>query len=308
MLWLNIKRVVRGGFTSFIRNGLISLSSILVMTVTLFVIGSVIFLLAMLNASLNDLKGRVDINVYMMTDASEPDILALQSALEGLPEVKSVQYISADQELANFKERHANDQPTLDALNEISGNPLGAVLNVTAKDPSQYEAIAQFLQSGSALSKDQQVIVSKVNYQDNETAISVLSKIITSAKRLGFALAAVLVVISVLIIFNTIRLAIYNSREEIAVMRLVGASSKYVRGPFVIVGVLYGVVAGLLTTAIFYPLTYWLGTATANFFSGINVFNYYTQNFGQIFTVIVGSGVILGAAASYWSVRRYLKI
>ncbi|KKU68323.1 MAG: hypothetical protein UX89_C0005G0037 [Parcubacteria group bacterium GW2011_GWA2_47_16] len=308
MFWINIKRVIKAGFVSFWRNGFVSLASVLVMTVTLFVIGSVIFLLATLDSSLNDLKSRVDVNVYLTTTASEDDIASLRQALQGLPEVKAVEYVSRSEALDNFKNRHENDQPTLDALAELSDNPLGAVLNITATDPNQYESIANFLKSDNALAKGRQVIVAKVNYDDNKTAISVLSKIIISAQRLGLAVTVVLVIVSLIIIFNTVRLAIYSARDEISVMRLVGASNKYIRGPFVISGIMYGIIAGIITLGVFYPLTYWLGSATANFFNGINVFHYYTVNFGQIFGIIMGSGVVLGAVSSYLAVRRYLTI
>ncbi len=308
MFWTNIKRVVRAGFVSFWRNGFVSLASVLVMTVTLFVIGSVIFLLATLDASLNDLKSKVDVNVYLTTTAPEEAILGLKQSLQALPEVKSVLYTSRAQALENFKKRHENDAPTLEALQEVSDNPLSAVLNVVAQDPGQYEAIANFLKSDNALSKDQKVIVRKVNYDDNKTAITALSRIIDSARKLGLAATLVLVIISLLIIFNTIRLAIYTSREEISVMRLVGASNKYIRWPFMISGIMYGVVAGILTLVAFYPLTYWLGEATANFFSGINVYHYYLANFGQIFGIIMGSGVFLGAVSSFLAVRRYLNV
>ena len=308
MFWTNIKRVIKAGFVSFWRNGFVSLASVLVMTVTLFVIGSVIFLLATLDSSLNDLKSSVDVNVYLTTTAAEDDILSLKRVLEGLPEVGAVEYVSRAEALANFKERHENDQSTLDALAELSDNPLGAVLNVAATDPNQYESIANFLKSDDALVNGRQMIVAKVNYDDNKIAISVLSKIILSAQRLGLAVTVVLVIISLIIIFNTVRLAIYSARDEISVMRLVGASNKYIRGPFVISGIMYGIIAGIITLVTFYPLTYWLGTATANFFNGINVFHYYTANFGQIFGIIMGSGVVLGAVSSYLAVRRYLTI
>src|SRR3989338_10954835 len=116
MFWTNIKRVIKAGFVSFWRNGFVSVASVLVMTVTLFVIGSVIFLLATLDSSLNDLKSRVDVNVYLTTTAAEDDILSLKRVLEGLPEVGAVEYVSRAEALANFKERHENDQSTLDAL------------------------------------------------------------------------------------------------------------------------------------------------------------------------------------------------
>src|SRR3989338_5858674 len=202
MFWTNIKRVVKAGFVSFWRNGFVSLASILVMTVTLFVIGSVIFLMATLDSSLNDLKSRVDVNVYLTTTATEDDISSLRQDLQALPEVKAVEYVSRAEALENFKNRHENDQPTLDALAELSDNPLGAVLNITATDPNQYESIANFLKSDNALAKGRQVIVAKVNYDDNKTAINVLSKIILSAERLGLAVTVVLVIVS-LILFST---------------------------------------------------------------------------------------------------------
>lgn len=278
------------------------------MTVTLFVIGSVIFLTATLDASLNDIKNKVDINVYMTMNASDEQIMSLKKTIEDLPEVKEVVYVSQAEALDNFKARHANNASMLAALDEVDGNPLSAVLNIVAKDPGQYETIANFLQSDSVLSQDNQSIVRKVNYEDNKTAINVLSKIIDSSRKIGFAVTIVLMCISILIIFNTVRLAIYSAREEISVMRLVGASNKYIRGPFIISGVMYGVVAAIVTLAIFYPLTYWLGTATENFFSGINVYKYYIVHFGEIFGIIMGSGVFLGAVSSYLAVRRYLRV
>lgn len=307
MFWTNIKRVVRAGFVSFWRNGFVSLTSVLMMTETLFVIGSVIFVMATLDASLNEIQSKVDINVYMTMSAPEDQILALKKTIENLPEVKSVVYISQETALQNFKDRHADNASMLSALEEVAGNPLSAVLNVLAKDPGQYETIAKFLQSPNALSQDSQSIVRKINNEDNKTAIDVLSKIIDSARTIGWIVILLLVVISVLIIFNTVRLAIYSARDEISVMRLVGASNKYVRGPFVISGVMYGTIAGIIVLIIFYPLTYWLGPSTV-IFGGINIYSYYIIHFGEIFGIIMGSGIVLGAVSSYLAVRRYLTI
>ena len=308
MLWSNIKRILRAGFVNFTRNGFVSLAAVLIMTVTLFAIGSIIFIIVGLNASLTEIKSKVDISVYFTTTAPEEGILSIKKSLEALPSVSSVTYISQTEALDNFKKRHDGDSLTLQALDELGGNPLGAVLNVSAKDPSQYESIASFLKGDSALSASQSSLIDRVNYFDNKTAIEKLSNIINAAEKLGFALALVLVIISIIIAFNTIRLTIFISRDEIGVMRLVGASNKYIRGPFVISGVLYGLVSGLITVAIFYPLTRYVGQYSANFFSGVNFFSYYTDNFGQFFLIIVGAGVVLGAISSYLAVRRYLKI
>lgn len=308
MIWTNIKRVARAGFINFWRNGFVSLTSILIMVITLSVITSMIFLLATLGSSLDDLKNKVDVNVYFLTTAAESDILSLQKSLLALPGVAAVQYVSATDTLANFEARHANDQLTLQALSELPGNPLGAVLNVRASDPSLYASIADFLKSDNALSKDHQVIIDKVNYYDNKTAIDNLTRLIHSAERFGVILTFVLAALSIMISFNTIRLAIYTARDEISVMRLVGASNKYIRGPFVVSGIIYGIVAGVITLALFYPITYWIGSAAGSFFGAINVFRYYVENFSQIFLVVMGSGVLLGGASSYLAVRRYLTL
>jgi len=308
MIWLNIKRIVKTGFVNFWRNGFVSLSTILVMTVTLFVIGSVIFLSVILRTSLDELRNKVDVNVYFVTSAQESDILVLKKSIESLPEVAQVEYVSREQVLDNFKKRHENDSLTLQALDELGENPLGAALNIRAVETSQYEGIAKFLEGRNVVSTDGAPIIDKVNFYQNKVAIDKLTKIIDSSERLGFAITTVLIVLSILITFNTIRLIIYISREEVSVMKLVGASNKYIRGPFMMSGLMYGVLSGVLVLLIFYPLTYWLGKATANFFSGLNVFDYYLSNFGQISLIIVGTGIVLGALSSALAISKYLKV
>ncbi len=308
MFRTNLKRIAKAGFFNFFRNGFVSLSSVLVMIITLSVIGSIIFFSAVLNTTLEEIRNKVDVNVYFVTTAPEQDILSLKSSLEKLPEVLTVTYVSRDEELAAFRARHQNDSLTLQALDELGDNPLGAKLNIKAKEPQQYQGIADFLQGDNILSKDGTRIVDDINYAKNKDAIDKLSRIIETADRLGLAFTLVLIVVSILITFNTIRLVIFISREEISVMRLVGASALYIRGPFVVGGVLYGFVAGIVTLVLFYPLTLWFGKMTSNLFITFNPFHYYVSNFVQIFLAIVGSGIAVGAVSSYLAVKRYLKI
>lgn len=308
MFTTKLKRVIRTGFFNFWRNGTVSLASVLVMMVTLTTIGLISFSGAILDTSLAELRNKIDINVTFVPSASEEDILEIKHSLESLPEVLLVTYISRDEALQAFKERHANDPAILSALDELGENPLGSVLNIKARDPSQYASVAEFLESGSAISSSGLTIIDRVNYFQNKVAIDKLTNIINSADKLGFALTIILAVISMLIAFNTIRLTIYIAKDEIAVMRLVGASTTYIQGPFVVVGVIYGVVAGLLTLLVFLPITFWLGSATASFFAGFNIFSYYLQNFFQIAFIIMISGVLIGALSSILAIRKYLKV
>lgn len=306
MIWINLKRVMKTGFVQFWRNGVVSLSAVLVMVITLFVIGGLIFSSAMLESSLHEIQDKVDINVYFQTNTSEDQILEVKKTLETLPEVDYIEYVSREMALENFIQRHQDDQRTLEALDELDENPLGGVLNIKAKETSQYEGVANFLEQNYPYN-DGTSIVERVNYFQNKEAIEKLSQIIDAGNRLGVFLTIVFIIISIVITLNTIRLAMYISRDEISVMRLVGASHNYISGPFVVTGAMYGLVAAIVTLILFWPITFWLGPLTKNFFGGISVFEYYINEFGIIFLVIISAGVFIGSVSSFLAIKRYLR-
>jgi len=307
MLWINIKRISKTGFVQFWRNGVVSLSAVLVMIITLFVIGLVIFTSALLTRSLQSIEDKVDINVYFTTLAEETEVLKIKQAIEALPEVAFVTYVSPEEALENFRERHKNDQKTLEALNELASNPLGAVLNVKAKEASQYEGVATFLDQNYPTTIDGS-IVERVNYFQNKQAIDRLGQIIDAGERLGAIITILFIVISIVITLNTIRLAMYISKDEIHVMKLVGASGRFITGPFLVTGAMYGIVSSIVTLILFWPFTFWLGPITERFFVDVNLFEYYLSSFGQMFLIIVGSGIVIGSISSLLAIKRYLKI
>ncbi|OGD67714.1 hypothetical protein A2442_04045 [Candidatus Campbellbacteria bacterium RIFOXYC2_FULL_35_25] len=303
MFITNTKRIIKAALVNFWRNKTVSMSAVLVVSITLLVFGSLIFSNAALDSVLLQLKDKVDINVYFTVDAGEEDILELKKSLESFPEVESVEYVSREMALENFRKNHENDQTTLEALDELGDNPLGATLNVQANETDQYESIAKFLGENSSSSS----IIDKVNYYQNKLVIDRLTKIISNTERVGFVVTLILIIISIIITFNTIRLAIYIAKEEISVMMLVGASNRYVRGPFVIEGVLYGIISSALALIIFLPVTFYLGSFTEKLL-GVNVFEYYLTNFFHILLILLVSGVFLGVFSSYLAVRKYLKV
>jgi cell division transport system permease protein len=310
MFWLNTKRVLLAGVQSFFRSGFVSLSSIFVMTITLFMIVSMFFLGGFLNFTLDSVKDKVDINVYFITSAQEIDVLSVKKSLETLPEVSKVEYISKDQALANFKEKHSGDELTLQAIDEIGENPLGPLLNIKAKDPSQYAGVARFLDSTNTglLSSGGSKIIDKVNYSQNKIVIDKLNSIIKSTNMIGLWLAIIFIIISILITSNTIRLIIYMRKEEISVMRLVGASRKYVKGPFIVNGILSGFVSAIIVVVAFLIFTLWFSHSAYNFyFGGFNMFSYFSKNILLILGITFGTGTVLGIIASYFAVRKYLK-
>jgi len=297
------KRILKIGVINFWRNRWITLATVMVMVLMLFVTGSLLFSSVLLSSSIDRIEKKVDISVYFTVDASESDILALQDELNNFPQVEAVEYVSRAQALENFKARHTNNALITQSLEELGENPLGASLNIQAQNPEQYESVAKFLNASSYSG-----IIDKINYFQNKLVIERLSNILTSARAAGWGATLVLAGVVLLVAFNTIRMAIFTSREEIHIMRLVGAENNYIRGPFIIVGMLYGVVSAIITTIFFYPITFWLGPKAEGFFGGPNLFNYFIANFFQIFLLLLGVGIVLGALSSIIAIRKHLNI
>lgn len=308
MNWMIIKRMLVSGWKNFVRGGAVSAATVLIMTVTLAIIGSLFFLSALLSYTLAAITEKVDVSVYFVTSASESDIFAVKDQLEKLPQVASVSYTSATDALAAFRARHASDQLTLQALNELGGNPLDASLEIHAKNPSQYESIVSFLEASPALSAGGTSIIDRVNYAQNKDVIDRLSLAIQATREIGFAIVILFAIASILIAFATVRLAIYTAKDEVAVMRLVGASNPYIQGPFIITGIITGITAAILVLILFWPATWYAGIKTAGWFGGFNVANYYANHFTAIFFILIFSGTALGAIASVFAIRKYLKI
>ncbi|MCA9358737.1 ABC transporter permease [Candidatus Kaiserbacteria bacterium] len=300
------RRVVKAGFVGFWRNAYVSLASIFVLTVALFVIGSTMFVDQLLATSLNTLQSKVDINVYFVPDAPEDEIERIKNAVAALPDVASVQFTSREDALRIYRENNQNDEISLQALEELEENPLGANIAIQAKETSQYESVARFLEEQRALEKPSVPVIDEVNFARNKESIDTLTSIIKATERASFIIMIALLIAAVLITFNTIRLAIYTSREEIAIMRLVGASNMFIRGPFMLQGIMYGFISGVLALLFFYPILVWVGPETESFFE-INLFTYYISNFGEIFGILVGIGVVLGLVSSTLAVARYLR-
>jgi cell division transport system permease protein len=300
------KRIIRWGLINFYRNTTVSITSILMMTVTLMVIGTIIFLNAILGFSLAQIQNKVDVNVYFYPNVAQVRIDEVQNMIQQLPEVAHVEYVSEDQVLADFKARHAQDALTLQGLEELGTNPLGGMLNIRAREAGQYESIAKVIDSSMSGQTGRSTIY-KVNYAQNKQIIERLTDIMHSVQRVGVAITIFFIIISFLITFNTIRLAIYMARDEIVNMRLVGAENKYIQGPFMVEGIVYGAVSSVIALILFYPITLWLTQNTQVFFEGMSIVKYYSDNFFMLFLILMSVGVLLGIVSAWFAIRKYLK-
>jgi len=317
-MFTNWKRIIKTGFVNFWRNGFLSFSAIIVLTLCLVSFGAIMFADVFGRAMIDQVKDKIDITVYFNQGAAESDILALQQTVNKLPEVASTTYISSDQALSNFQSKWQNNSLILASLDEIGNNPFPAAMTIKAKDPSEYAGISDFLSSSVAVTASGTPLVDSVNYGENQAIIDRLGRLIPDVEHAGLGIALLLCLVAIIVTFNTIRLIIYTSRDEIAVMKLVGASSTYVRGPFVVSGIMCGIISGLLTLLILAGTVFWSGalitrlagaTVASDLSSIISIFSaYFISNFSQIFTIIMAAGIILGAVSSYLAVRRYLRV
>lgn len=307
MFWINLRRIVKTGLKNFRRNALVSSASVLITTITLSVILGLFLFQAVLSNTLKTVQEKFDINIAFRTDASEESILELKSILERQAEVASVEYTSADEEVLNFRERHANDFLTLQALEEIGENPFGGSLRVKAKDSTQYEPIARLLEGDTSVAREYSPIIERINFSQNRVVLDRLSELTRTTRLIGSLVTYLLALISVVVMYTTIRLTIYMVREEIGIMRLVGARASYVRGPFLVQGMLYGFFASIVTILLYIPITSAI-TRSAGDIIGFDIGFYYLNNVFIFTLILLLVGLFLGGVSSFLAVRKYLRV
>ncbi len=251
----------------------------------------------------SSLNEKVDITTYFKINAGEEEIAKVKEDLQKLSEVKSVEYISREKALEDFRTRHAGDVLIEESLAELDSNPLQASLNIEASDPSQYASIVTFLEGNKFRS-----LVDKINFYENEQVISRVEKISKGLQNWGFALTLALALVAVLVTFNTIRLTIYNQKQEIEIMRLVGGSNWHIKAPHLIEGGLYGAFAATITLVIFYPIIYLASPKVEVLMPNASLIGYFMTNALQYIVLVFFVGIMLGVVSSSVAIKRFLKI
>ena len=298
-----IFRMLKNGWQEFWRNRLISGIATVIMTIALLVITSTYFFYYLSGQTLEILKEKVDIAVYFKEEVSEDEILKIKNALETLNEVKKVEYISREKALEEFKSRHQNDEVIMAALKEIEENPFQASLNIKAFHPEDYASIVSYLQNQEFVP-----LIDKITYSQNQLAINRLSRMVNLAEKGIILLCLFALGVVFAVTFNTIRLAIYSKRDEIEIMRLVGASNAFIRGPFFVAGSLYGIFGSLFATLIIFLGIKAISPYIYSFTGQVNLYKHFLENFFNIFFWQTLLGIFLGIFSSFLAMRRYLKI
>lgn len=296
-------RVTKSGWLGFWRNRWLSVATVSVVSLTIFGITVLLLINVLIDSLITNLESKIDISVYFKLDTSEEKILETRDDLVQLNEVRSVEYVSTEEALRRFKERHQDNQVLMQSLDELDTNPLEAILNIKAQAASQYEAIANFFNQAHY-----QELIDKINYLENKAVILRLSSITRNIRQIGFITLLVLASLAVLVTFNTVRLTIYNFRKEIKVMKLVGASNWFIRGPFIIEGALYGITAAIITLIIILPILIYISPKITGYLPGTDLLYFYQTNFFGLFLLQIAIGIVLGTTSSWVAIRRYLDV
>ncbi len=302
-MFTSIKRIIRLGWTSFSRDGGAITTTIFILVLTISLVTCIFFLKGISEILISDLEEKVDISVYFKEDITEQEILSVKQKLYQVSDKENIEYISKEQALEIFVQRHKEDLILMASLEEIAINPFLASLNIKASDPVQYGEIANFLE-GAVF----EASVEKIDYYQRKPVIDRIFSLTDSFKKIGIGISILLVLLSFLVVLNTTRLAIYNLREEVEVQKLVGASNWFIRGPFLVQGVISGAIAALISFVIF-GLGCLIFSSNINaLFSDLNIWKYFTDNIFIIILIQLTTGIGLGVSSSIIAIRKYLKV
>lgn len=301
----NLKRIIKFAFQDFSRNKGISIAAIFVLVITIMMVTGIFFFQGVSNFLVKEIQDKIDITAYFKEDASEENILRVKSEILKISaDIKDVQYISKKQAMQAFTEKHKDNLVFSKALEEVGFNPFLPSLNIkTNGDPLQYEEVSNVLQT-SEFSK----YIDKVDFSQKKNTIKKVFSITSNINKFGFLLGIVLIIVAMSVVFNTIKLAVDGSKEEISTMRVVGASNWFIHGPFIIQGIICGFIAFLICFFLSGLSAYLLSPKIGVVLPGFNLFDYFLTNFWILVLIQLGFSIGVGVISSFIVVRKYLDI
>lgn len=307
MQLISIYRIIKTSLISLWRNRWLALASTVMMFLTLFTISFFVSLLIITNKANENLREKVDIIVYFKEEASNDQILALKNVLLTRSDVRTVKYISKEDAMARWKSWWSDYQESNEDLGDVVSaefNPLPQSIEIKTEKIENINPVYNYLNS-----QEYGEVISSISYEQNKKVIDRLLRLSSFIKLLGWALSAIFVLISVVIIYNTIGLTIYARSEEIEIMKLVGASNLYIRGPFFIEGVVYALLGSMATGAFLFSVLKLTLPSVERYLEVTNInSNYLGLNFWYIIGFEILVGLILGITCSMLAVRKHLKL
>jgi cell division transport system permease protein len=304
MFLLSFFRVIKFSLQDIARNIWLSIITLIILVLALFSVNLLLVVKVLGSSTINAVKEKIDISLYLKSDASEDRILALKSKISNLDSVKDVGYISKQEAIENFRNKHRNDPEILQALTELGKNPLSPSLIIQPKDIDNYDDLIV------SLNKIEDDIIDSRNFDDHKAMLAKINSLTQKTSDIGLIISTLFILITILVVYNTVRVAIYTHRREIGIMKLVGASTWFIRAPYLISAIIYAILGIVVIIIFLYPFLNFIQPFLANFFAGfeINILEYYNDNFFMIFGMEFLAATLVNFLASLVAVGKYSKV
>lgn len=304
MFILSFLRVIKFSLQDVARNIWLSIITVIIITLALFSVNLLLTVKILTSSSVNAVKEKVDVSLYLKSEAPEEQILALKSQISNLSSVKQVDYVSKQAAIESFREKHKNNQEILQALLELGKNPLSPSLIIKPKDINNYDELI------ISLNKIDNDIIESRNFDDHKAILTKINNIAQKASQAGLFISSLFVLITILVVYNAVRVAIFTHKREIGIMKLVGASTWFIRAPYLISGIIYALLGVIMIIIIIYPFLNLIQPYLATFFSGfeVNLLSYYSSNFLLIFGLQFLTASLINIFASLVAVGKYSKV
>lgn len=307
--WITFIRMCRYGVNNFSRNAWLTVAATAVMTITLLIIFTTLVSRSILLSTVDDLRQKVDVSIYLKENVEQSTVDKLTIKLQKLKQVTRVNYINTDQARDSYIKTNNPSQSELDAIGDLKNNPFPPSFRVVPKDLNNMDQIEKLVTKDKDFQESLHPTKKPSFDGGKRQSIRTIGDWVRFAERVGLIASIVFISISVLIIFNTIRMAIYNRKEEIEMMKLIGAEKSFIQGPFIVEAVMYGFFAAIL--AFILGLVGLIYSQDALHKYGIAVADTYSFVLNASPFIVFGLiiiGAMIGVISSFFAVRRHLKI
>jgi cell division transport system permease protein len=304
MVFLSFLRIIKFSFQDIYRNIWLSIVTITILILALFSINLLLTVRIISNTAINSVKEKIDISLYLKTDSPDEEISALKSQISNLSQVKEVTYVSRAEALEFFQNKNKNNPEILQALRELGKNPLTPSLVII---PKSAETASELI---NELNNIQSELIESRNFTDHKLLLEKINGITNKVNEVGMTVSLIFIFTTLLVVYNAIRVAIYTHKEEIGIMRLVGASNYFIHMPFFLSSLIYTFIGLTVAILIFYSFLSLLQPYLEAFFFGynINIVSYFNINFIKIFGLEFLVVAVINILASSMAVRKYTKV
>lgn len=301
---ISFLRALKFSLQDISRNVWLSVVTVTIIILAMLSINTLVLTRVISSGAVEAIKEKVDLSLYLKTEANETEILDLKLRIETMEKVKDVRYVSKQEALDSFQEKNQDKPEILQALLELGKNPLSPSLIIWPADINNISSLIEELKS---INSD---IIDSKDFSDNRLILEKINNISKKIDDIALFIIAIFIITSLLVIYNSIKVAIYTHKKEIEIMRLVGASSSFIHAPFLLSSFIYTLIAVLIIIAITFPLLSILQPYLEVFFLdySINVFDYFSRNFLTIFGLQLLGISVVNVLASYLAIKKYARV